>query len=308
MKHKIIPILSCILLAVMLSACGTKTTGKTSKDLNIVFEYYNNFDYWEIYDFSQSQLPTQELYEEVMTTYIAKIEELYSLTDWWNHVNPEADTLIIYLQVADSDSFTMTNLQKVLSNEVQATLTIPKDALVPDNRFDNRLAHELTHMMIDCFSVSLEEGLANYTATKVGSTRKSLEYTGMDPQVNKKIHIEDMVNTLELTEEEVNYVIDVVGDGTIHYGYFPTKDQLALFNYQYSQSFVTYLIDTYGQELVIDFMRNGTDNSSYETYLGNDLDTIRQEWLTYFDSIDTNIDMDYYNNLMKDYVYELDLD
>lgn len=111
----------------------------------------------------------------------------------------------------------MTGLQKVLSNEVQATLNIPKDALAPDNRFDNRLAHELTHMMIDCFSISLEEGLANYTATQVGSSRKAAEYNGLDPQVTKKIHIADMIDTLELTEEEVDYVIDVVGDGTIHY-------------------------------------------------------------------------------------------
>ena len=282
--------------------------GRTSKDLKIVFQYYNDFDYWDIYDFSQTQLPTQELYEEVMTTYIAKIEELYSLTDWWDHANPEADTLIIVLQVSDIDAFTMTSLQKVLSNEVQSTLTIPKDALVPNSRFDQRLAHEIIHMMIDCFSVSLEEGLANYTSTKVGSSRKAFEYNGMDPVVNKKIYIENLISTWGLTEEEVNYVIEVVGDGTIHYDYFPNPELLALFNYQYSQAFVTYLVDTYGIEKVIDFIRNGTNNSAYETYLGKDLATLRQEWLTDFEGINTNIDMDYYNNLMKDYVYELDLD
>ena len=334
MLRKVIRVVAGVFVVMQLSACGVEkesvegqvieesremiTTqiqeetsvkkGRTSKDLKIVFQTYNDFDYWNLYDFSNTQFPTEELYEQVITTYISKIEELYGLTDWWEYANPEADTLVFVTQVGGVDAFTMAGLDKVLSNEVQAMIRIPTEAVETGMRMDQRIAHELTHMMIDSYAVSLEEGLCNYTSTKVGSSRKANEYSGVDHRVQKKMMIQNLISQSNMTEEEVEFVQSWVGDGNAYYGTFTTREQLALFNYQYSQAFVTYLIDTYGLEVAVDFISNATDNTSYEEYFGKSLEAIREEWLISFDSIDVNIDMEYYENLMKDYEYELDLE
>lgn len=46
--------------------------------------------------------------------------------------------------------------------------------------------------------------------------------------------------------------------------------------YRYSETFVTYLIDTYSMKKTIDLIQEGTVENSYEKYLGKSLMAIKQ--------------------------------
>ena len=262
----------------LLTACSQPE----KKSLDIVFQYKTDIDYWEMYDFSNTLIPTKEIYEETIREQIAAIEKEYNLTDWWSYVNPEAEALYLNLQIYDTDTFSMSHPYKVTSKDIEATLTIPTIAMEDGNPIANRLVHELIHLIFGCYNVSIEEGFANYTSALLYSDYTSYQ----DAQIAKKKHINLMIEEANLSDEEIAYVTNVVGDGTITYGYFPNMTLLALFNYQYSQSFVTYLIDMYGTEKFVEFAISATSNDDYETYFGKNLDTLRNEWLIYFEQIE----------------------
>ena len=59
--------------------------------------------------------------------------------------------------------------------------------------------------------------------------------------------------------------------------------------YRYSETFVTYLIDTYGMEKTVALIREGTDEDSYETYFGESFEEVKSDWIAWFDALEPSI-------------------
>jgi len=107
----------------------------------------------------------------------------------------------------------------------------------------------------------------------------------MDIEEFIKRYLEYGIHVSGFSSEEVQEIVDTIGVSGSGYPYGNTSDRAALW-YIYSQSFVSYLIRVYGVEKVVDLVRNGIDENSYEEYLGISFSTVKSEWLAYLEALE----------------------
>lgn len=270
-------ILILLLPAVMLSGCAK---AEAPREMN--YEFYYLADYWDAYDLSHSAIPNQEIFEALAVQYTSKIEALLDIHDWWAETNPNTDTIGINAQVGNGGSWSYPPA-KISEDTVEITVILDLDSLKNRYGYDGALAHELTHTIAGAsFSQSLEEGLCDYVQTQIGTNPYRLK-----PEWNKceiwKLNVNVIRQTGAVSTDKLAEIQNYVGAAG-GYPYGITTLNGALW-YRYSEVFVTYLIDTYGLDKTVALIREGTDESSYETYLGTTYEEIKQNWAAWFDAL-----------------------
>lgn len=294
----------CLFLCLLFLLSCTIMTGCTTKEeitqKQMNYEFYYLADYWNAYDLSHSALPTQESFEALTAQYIPKIEALLGIYDWWAETVPNADTIGINMQAGNGGSWAYSPY-KISEKTVEITIILDLDSLQKRYGLDAALAHELTHTIAGAsFSQSLEEGLCDYVQTQVGTNpyRTQTEW-------NKCEIIKLNMNMLQekdiVSKEKLSEIKNHIGaaEGGCPYGISTRNGRLW---YHYSETFVTYLIDTYGMEKTVALIREGTDEDSYETYFGESFEEVKSDWTAWFDALEPSMTVEEIVEVEKAYM------
>ena len=264
------------------------------------YEFYYLADYWKAYDLSHSALPNQESFEALTTQYIPEIETLLGIYDWWAQTVPNADTIGINMQAGNGGSWSYSP-SKISDKTVEITIILDLDSLQKGYGLDAALAHELTHAIAGAsFSQSLEEGLCEYVQTQIGTNpyRAQPEWTKCEiiKLYMNMLQDKDIASTEKMSEIK-NHI--GAAEGGCPYGISTRNGRLW---YRYSGTFVTYLIDTYGMEKTIDLIREGTDENSFEKYLGKSFEKVKNDWIAWFDALEPSMTVEEIVKVEKAYM------
>lgn len=291
MRKTIAILMITVLTWTTLCGCGSKQETADDLGINVEFNYYA--DYWEAYDFSNTPYPTQEEFEALVESEIQEICELLGYEEFWAYANPNAETLYLNVQFQGLSKSEAAYLADFGEKGVVGSLYLGFDTSGIGS--DSALSHELTHILSGrTFSISLQEGVCNYIKERIGYTSEVKHLASMGIEVTEQ-------EVLRLTYEWYQTKLLVSGMGSQEdldairehigkegwYPYTINTWESTLW-YDFSYSFVTYVIEQYGLENVILTMQQGEGESAYEQYIGKSLDELKAEWWTYFEAIETD--------------------
>lgn len=278
MKNKVIIIV--ILLAMLILGCGDKVQPHKTEALTVVLNPLQPFEY---YSLDGTLFTSEEDTALLIEDTLAEIADTLNMQYWWEEINPTAVKLYCDISFSDSMSRSWTEAVATRCGDDGLNGSICLSTL---NFTDGDLAHELTHMMgyMGGFSKSLDEGLCEYVYRNVG--KDCLFPKDWDVQDFAAFVIQPDYKNDEIRPYIEEFITHI---GASETGYPYGEGQKLAYYYLYSQSFVTYLIDNYGVDSVKELILKGDGTESYNTYLGIDYDTVKQEWVDYILSIQPSI-------------------
>ncbi len=304
MKHKGKRVIGALLIVVFLTSCTLKQEEMAKapqlteqKDWNYAFHYGS--DYWNYYDFSNSFLPTQEDYEALVAAYIPQIENLLGAEDWYMDYDADADTVFVNLEMGGTPHSMACSPTKGADGAIEFGILLSLNQTKMSA--DRDLPHELTHSIlgVSCFSNSLEEGICDYVSARTG-----VKYSRFFEEY--EIDIMDFFTydarlTLEkfYDMEKSNEMLDAIGRAG---GYtYSIQTQDGMIWYECSQCFVEYLVSNYGMEKTMQLIREGKDESDYQTYLGTGFEELKNEWISYLREYESTYTMEEYKQMTKEF-------
>ncbi len=69
--------------------------------------------------------------------------------------------------------------------------------------------------------------------------------------------------------------------------------------YECSQSFVEYLVKNYGMEKTMQLIREGKDETDYQTYLGVSYGELKEAWITFVKNYEPEYTMEEYGKMTQ---------
>ena len=239
---------AAVVVALMVLLLTAPVSYGKENNLKVIFQY--KMDYWNVFDLQNGSMESREVLEDTCLRYMEEIEELLGISDWWERVNPNADTLVINLVISEGRARVSLPYQG-LPKELETMLQLKASAISNPNS-DGGLACMLTWIMIgDSFSPVLANGLCGYAQKQIGT---------------------DFVKELGLNSQEIYEMC--VNDSWERYGL-----SQANYNALYVTYFVEYLIETYGIEQVMKLVMEGVSEESWEQILGKSFKELQQDWL-----------------------------
>lgn len=168
---------------------------------------------------------------------------------------------------------------------------------------DCTLAHELTHSLLgaDSFSRSLEEGICDYVNARIGTNFYSFfEEYGIDIL---DFYTYDVSLTLESLYDasKRDEILDSIGHGEEYSYAIETSDGQIW--YECSRIFAEYLVKNYGIEKTLQLLREGKNERDYQTYLGVDYNTLKEEWTAFVKNYEPMHTIEEYQQLIKAFYY-----
>lgn len=235
-------------------------------------------------DLSKMSFSNEKEAEALAQQYLAEIEELLELKGWWKEINPDADTLLLNWQMADTpESYAMGNAVKSGANIVEGSVIISIK-----RGGDGALAHELTHVLgfAGKFSYALADGICEYVQAEVGENLYGFNQE-WDWQEMWAVMFRHEYGYSEEVQKQIDEICKYVGAVHVGYPYGQTREQE--WWYQLNHSFVRYLIGQYGLTLVKQIALQGVDENSYKEYFGKPLEELRQDWIEYLLNLETDL-------------------
>ena len=269
------------------------TTIETEGVIDTVNEFAISFAYpegmWNNLDLTYSTYKNQGEFEEQALSHISTIEKTLGIANWYEKYGTNLTGCKMTFKIVDTASEGIGgNAQWPTTDGGHGICsTIKLDKMMVRCGIDG-LPHELTHVLCgNSFSRSLDEGLADYMCRVcVGQT----PVTGQVSDVNdwlkgyyEKMMAEKMTGDKfaeyeQLEQESMN----MVGNKGKEYPYGTgSKSQLW---FAYSESFVEYLIETYGPDKVMNLYLYGTDNEDYKKLDSKGYDGILTDWKEYYNN------------------------
>lgn len=295
-------IIGTLLIVTFLTSCApaqeqsaqtTQTPLPQQKDWNYAFHYAA--DYWNHYDFENSFIPTQTDYETLVAAYIPQIETLLNAQDWYTAIDADADTVFVNLEMGGTPHSIVTSPTKGADKTIEFSILLSFNQI--KSPADRALPHELTHSVLGttCFSNSLEEGICDYTAARIG-TGYSDFFEEYDIDVinfytyDVRVALENVYDAQKGSE-----MLDSIGRAGGYTYSIQTQDG-ALW-YECSQSFVEYMVKNYGIDKTMQLIREGKDETDYEKYLGISFEKLKDEWTAYVKNCEPQYTIDEYRQM-----------
>ncbi|MDR2933189.1 MAG: hypothetical protein LBV27_08800, partial [Oscillospiraceae bacterium] len=147
------------------------------------------------------------------------------------------------------------------------------------------MAHEVTYSIlfntgiyINKFNLSLSEGFANYCQNMVSDVENMFGYD-TDIHACAKIYL----------DSDLSPAFDQVGvAGSDLASQFDSVYRR--FHYNYSQSFVAYLIETYGKDKFMKLISFVTMDVQYREIYGKGLKELKEDWVAFLRAYETDLD------------------
>jgi hypothetical protein len=281
---KIYAAIAAVILLSVVMLVGMNTCAKEKAPDTLKVDVVCQKDYWNVLDLSNMSFSNEEEAEALAQQYLAEIEELLELDGWWKEINPDADTLLLNWQMANTpESYAMGNVVKSGANTVEGSVLISIKG-----GGDGALAHELAHVIGfgGKFSYALADGICEYVQAEVGENlyRFNQEW---DWQEMWAVMFRYEYGYNEEVQKQIEEICSYVGAVHVGYPYGQTREQVMW--YQLNHSFVRYLIEQYGLTPVKQIALQGEDENSYEVYLGKTLEELRQDWIDYLLNLEPDI-------------------
>lgn len=265
------------------------------KDWNYTFHYAS--DYWNHYDLENSFIPSQKDFETLVALYIPQIETLLGAQDWYTAIDADADTVLINLEMGGTPHSMVWSPTKGADGTIEFSILLSFNQIKTPG--DRALAHELTHSVLgrSCFSNSLEEGICDYTAARIG-VNYSVFFTENDIDI-MDFYTYDVKAALEkfYDAEKGSEMLDFIGRAG---GYpYSLQTQDGTLWYESSQSFVEYLVKNYGMDKTMQLIREGKDEADYQTYLGISYEEVKKSWIAYVKNCEPQYTMEEYKKMAQ---------
>lgn len=293
-------LLGILLIVICLTGCTSEinTSQKApQKEWNYAFHYGG--DYWKYYDFSDSFISTQEDFEALVASYIPQIENLIHAEDWYTDYDADADTVFVNLEIGGTPHSMVCAPSKGANGAIEFSILLSLNQVKMPT--DRELPHELTHSILgtSCFSNSLEEGICDYVTARLGVNYSSF-FEECDIDI-MDFYTYDVKLTLEklYDAEKSNEMLDSIGRAG---GYtYSIQTQDGIIWYECSQCFVEYLVNRYGMEATMQLIREGNDESDYQTYLGISYEDLKEEWSAYVKNYEPKYTTEEYKQMIREF-------
>lgn len=254
---------------------------------------------WNCYDLSKSFIPTQSDFETLVASYIPQIETLLGVQDWYTAIDADADTVLVNLEMGGTPHSMVWSPTKGSDGTIEFSILLSFNQIKTPG--DRALAHELTHSVLgrSCFSNSLEEGICDYTAARIG-VNYSIFFAenGIDIMdfytYDVKAALEKIYDT-----EKGSKMLDSIGRSG---GYpYSLQTQDGAMWYECSQSFVEYLVKNYGLDKTMQLIREGKGEEDYQTYLGISYEEVKEAWIAYVKNCEPQYTMEEYRKMAQSF-------
>ena len=300
MKHYQRALLGILSIVIFLTGCTSESNisqNTEQKEWNYAFHYGS--DYWKYYDFSDSFISTQEDFEALVVSYIPQIENLILAENWYTDYDADADTVFVNLEIGGTPHSMACAPTKGANGAIEFSVLLSFNEVKTPT--DRGLPHELTHSVLgtSCFSNSLEEGICDYVTARIGVNYSSF-FEEYDIDI-MDFYTYDVKLTLEqlYNEEKSHEMLDSIGRAE---GYtYSVQTQDGIIWYECSQCFVEYLVNRYGMEATMQLIREGNDESDYQTYLGIGYEELKEEWIAYVKNYEPKHTIEEYKQMTKEY-------
>ena len=240
---------------------------------------------WQGLNLTYADYGNEEEFERKFHNAVQKITGLTGNADWYTKYNPKAVYIRVLIKIADMS-------YRSIGGQCDWPIVDAADGLFTTVYMDKdmqeagqpTLEHELTHMICgETFSNSLMDGLAEYCERQV---------TGKSNSTFSVYPADDLLKVIEkynAAEEEAGVtgkisleeIMDKIGAGEKEYPYKDVSKEANHLWYIYSESFVTWLINTYGMEKVMYLYNNGQSEEDYEKLETGGYAAVKEKWKTY---------------------------
>ncbi|SEV86804.1 hypothetical protein [[Clostridium] fimetarium] len=276
--------------------------------------------YWEKYDLTNAVYKTQGAFEDAVCKYIDEIAKLLNKQDWCQQIKGK-DTIYIKLVVHGKEYYEKyTKLQYL--EEFEETMPganygglreyTPKayiyEMTLSSAMFEHNIVpivHALTDLITykkdsaksGSYSGPLRTGLNEYMQNFLGMGINSCNY-GLD------IH-NYVIEHSKMFENNPKLKSNIGTKGLFWYGftygsYTTSSLDLTNFGVGCSNSFVTYLVQTYGLENVMK-MVDGYDDSIYYLFNQNGIEGLISDWQQFLDNYNCKMTWDEMNAYMTEF-------
>jgi len=267
--------------------------------ISIEFTYFE--DYWKKYDLTNAVYKTQEEYENAVRNYINEIATLLNKQDWYEKYTG-MNTLCLELHINDlDDGSAQGGISSYKESKKQSTFTYDlnlSSIMFKNNR--SQLVHALSDLVItkkQGISSVIEEGLAEYIQNNLGMGVASVNY-GIDIH-NYLIEYAKVNENANLNKILFDYIKNNVGVTSHGSGNSNMISASESFDYKIineykslcNDSFVDYLVQTYGLESVVNII-DGYDNSIYYLYNQNGLSGLVADWKQFLENYNCKMTWD----------------
>jgi len=242
--------------------------------------------HWDSFDHTHSGFDTPQDFLQYAVDAMERIVQWGGGTKKLNEYREAGNEVILSVQFTTTSGMSHVVSSNYGKEKQMAIITLK------DNYLAYRIApiiHELTHVVYPIgYSRTLREGLASYVHDEL-SEYGTVHNFGMNPHEI----CQNVILPLESNQNLLKFV------GAIDSGKTTTNEQRASF-YVASQSFMTYLIETYGIEASMGIYSSMSEDA-YEEQTGKTLEEIRTEWVLYLKEYES----DFSAETIRKYTYNL---
>ena len=227
-------------------------------------------------------LPEEHMRYQCMASFLSDVEHYFRTVsafigreNWYDDYNTENQRVHVEIKLIDGVSHVRHVNQHLFELYLNQMWFI--FGLAPT-------AHEVAHVVEPAHNRcrSLSEGMASYLQDKFGSN-PSLFNWGMDPHA-----LTNLLRSVHPTEFEQIRVLMGSRDNARQQFIADLRglESRRLF-YVMSQSFVTYLVETYGIENVMNVINSVNLQEGYYSYFGKRIEDVRDGWLAFLEEYHT---------------------
>ena len=261
---------------------GCSQNIQRTQNISLEFDYPDFM--WENTNLKYASFKNSGEFEEEMRCCINKIIEITGLTEWYKKYNEKAEYCRFQTTITDvsylGEGGEIT--KPTYDSEKGMYTTIKLDSSYIGAGL-NIIGHELTHLIVGAgFSASLNEGLSEYCQRNISGTNSSVSRAGINDFLKNYYEVIVSGNEENFNQMKAD-IIESIGKAGGVYSYGTSGTGGGLW-YHYSESFVTYLIDTYGAKETALFISEGSGEEDYGRLDSRGFEAIKSDWLKFYES------------------------
>lgn len=272
----------------------SETIDMITKDeqLLVVFDLIYDYEYWDLYDWTDGPYPTQKIYEASVDDMIDSITQYLGKEDWLIQYAGVADTVYLKLTISSTRLFGQISMPKQYTMNTLVFDLGMKPEVMTGESGKSPLLHELVHLITydnelerHAISLELNDGLCEYVSYALGSEEDFTILRNNNP-LDYLFANGDIDSATEEEKIAFREVIDNLGKESVYYQY-DLKSREWSYSYVLNAFFVKYIIETYGVEDFLE-IHDPSGNESETLKKLQRLQQMKTEWLDLevYDAVD----------------------
>ena len=225
-------------------------------------------DVWDSANMTYGRFGSKDEFIADVEYYIQAISEFISRENWFD--NSDRCESIYHIELLLTDGVSRVRKRNEYHFDVYLRKPFFEHGLAPT-------AHEIAHVIVpwENRSQSLSEGLASYLQDKFGKNPTVFNW-GINPHTLINFFMNNIPESFE-------QIFPVIGTKDARQRIY-ADGELRQWFYNMSNSFVTYLIETFGIASFMNLYEADNVIDAYYIYFGKSFEDIKSEWLAFLES------------------------